>query len=706
MPAFQFPDPALEQTVVNPITGSTYQWQDPPGKWVVTAKLREVSDIIWEGDDEPNPNPGDYKLWYHTDKLELYFWYEDINGVGAWVPTSAPITMIEELDEGLFKLQEDVKEINAVVNENVDRIERTVWFGENPPTIYADNVFPNQNIDADGNITPILDDDGNPTFITEKSALNYQFWLKTDTGKLYVLRVDEGRPEGYSYSPINTDNSVTLQEVLENGNIADLGAVFGEPVSVGFDEFDPQEAHAVPFGYYDGGQSEQNDAIKEMQDSLIVLQQEIEKLSQTQDSGKWMYNQAAATPRSGQFTMSNSSGLPSNAWADSTKIIVNTTDVGMEVHSFDTWEEGDTIEIFNATTGTYALYTLGQYLPDTEAFGLKELQRSKGAPINNAEYEIRVFKLSSGINFEEADARYLIKSGDTITGQMNLVHPSRTTQTWFNFLNSQKANQAAEIRVQRPYDGDGGSNADGSTNAKGTGGLDIKLMANSDGNRLRILGGSGGATETVRIGAGGGGKQVTVNSSIQLGGGADHKQVIWAKQGVAGHLSYKDTNDDARRISWGDSKVWIRNATLDMTNNNIINVPTADSGSLNNVANVEFVIKQIEDALKDASFDNYVKKDGDVLSGDYDMTTKTSNGFRINGNFKVKKTNQGLTGSNCFFVDGEGATYAGKTTSSSNIITKGYADTNHYTKTYTDNNFVKGKFKITNSGGNYYIEPS
>ena len=96
MAAFNFPDPTDHSTVVNPITGSTYQWKEPPGKWVIITKLREITDIIWEGDTPPEPR-NDYKLWYSTDTLELYFWYEDVNGVGAWVPTSAPITMLEGL---------------------------------------------------------------------------------------------------------------------------------------------------------------------------------------------------------------------------------------------------------------------------------------------------------------------------------------------------------------------------------------------------------------------------------------------------------------------------------------------------------------------------------------------------------------------------------------------------------------------------------
>ena len=95
--AFNFPDPADGvTTVVNPITGSTYEWKNPPGKWVITTKIRDASDIVWEGDNPPDPI-GDFKLWYSTDTLELYYNYCDINRVCAWVPTSVPIQVLENL---------------------------------------------------------------------------------------------------------------------------------------------------------------------------------------------------------------------------------------------------------------------------------------------------------------------------------------------------------------------------------------------------------------------------------------------------------------------------------------------------------------------------------------------------------------------------------------------------------------------------------
>ena len=79
MSAFQFPDPALEQTVVNPNTGITYVWKENPGKWIVqnnhnndqndsiiqlqTDVADNTSDI---NDLKARPLPKDYMIG--TDK--------------------------------------------------------------------------------------------------------------------------------------------------------------------------------------------------------------------------------------------------------------------------------------------------------------------------------------------------------------------------------------------------------------------------------------------------------------------------------------------------------------------------------------------------------------------------------------------------------------------------------------------------------------
>ena len=45
MSAFQFPDPASEQTVVNPNTGVTYIWKADPGKWVVQSQAESNENL-------------------------------------------------------------------------------------------------------------------------------------------------------------------------------------------------------------------------------------------------------------------------------------------------------------------------------------------------------------------------------------------------------------------------------------------------------------------------------------------------------------------------------------------------------------------------------------------------------------------------------------------------------------------------------------
>ena len=190
MTAFQFPPTPFDlQTVENTITGSTYQWRTELTKWVLTRQQTKVSDIIWEGDSPPDPI-GDYKLWYSTDTLELYFHYCDANGVCAWVPTSAPITMLEDLDEGLFEVRQDLIATNVAVRENENRIGRTIEYSDTAPTIYPDEVY-------DGVAYP--------------NELNYKFWYDTARLELLILFRDEDGDD--SYVPV----SIPLESLPEPG---------------------------------------------------------------------------------------------------------------------------------------------------------------------------------------------------------------------------------------------------------------------------------------------------------------------------------------------------------------------------------------------------------------------------------------------------------------------------------------------------------
>ena len=168
---------------------------------------------------------------------------------------------------------------------------------------------------------------------------------------------------------------------------------------------------------------------------------------------------------------------------------------------------------------------------------------------------------------------YLPLTGGRMTGGITF-ESTNATKSFISFDNNKAANATSEIVVQRPYNVNNGSGS-----RTGTGGLNIKIMANSDQNRLRIFTGSGASTETLRITGGGNGKQIHSYSSIELCGGDAARQTIWAKSGIVGNLSYSGTGDSNQRLSWGSTKVWIKNADLDLTDHKIIQVAEPEDNS-------------------------------------------------------------------------------------------------------------------------------
>ena len=184
---------------------------------------------------------------------------------------------------------------------------------------------------------------------------------------------------------------------------------------------------------------------------------------------------------------------------------------------------------------------------------------------------------------------HLPLTGGKMSGAITFSSEGSVTKS-FLMDNDKKANATSEIVIQRPYNVDNGSG----TTKTGTGGLNIKIMANSDQNRLRILTGSGAGTETLRISGGGNGKQIHSYSSIELCGGDSARQTIWAKSGIVGNLAYSGNADSNVRLTWGANKVWIKNSTLDLTSNKIINVSDPDDDT--DAANQKYV--KAQDALR------------------------------------------------------------------------------------------------------------
>ena len=330
MAAFQFPDPALNQEVVNPITGSTYQWKFPPGKWVVTATPKtNASVLIWEGDNPPNP-PEDYKLWYSTDTLELYFYYCDGNGVCAWIPTSKPITLLDDLDTAVSELRTDLYKVNIATAENENRIGRTVEFSDTAPTIYPDDVF-----------------DG----VSYPSELNYKFWYDTARLELLILFRDEDGDD--SYVPV----SIPLEALPDPGVSTEVFTYTTGRLQTAIEE---NYLHNLA----------QDTSIANIKNDIIELEEEIDAIAPSVERGKWRFTAVGTVANPGQFTMYDAdfgSGQPTGLFKNVKSIWFNQQDSEGVVHGFADVDDGELLQIFIEDSAEFALFeVVGQAHDETQ----------------------------------------------------------------------------------------------------------------------------------------------------------------------------------------------------------------------------------------------------------------------------------------------------------------------------------------------------
>ena len=112
---FQFPaNPAVGDTVVNPTTGTTYIWSDPPGRWSIQT-ISDVNSItVFEG-DAPPPAASGYQLWFDTLSNSLKYYYCSPDGDCKWITTAfneegveTVIAQLTEMSNAIIELQSKV----------------------------------------------------------------------------------------------------------------------------------------------------------------------------------------------------------------------------------------------------------------------------------------------------------------------------------------------------------------------------------------------------------------------------------------------------------------------------------------------------------------------------------------------------------------------------------------------------------------------
>ena len=439
MAAFQFPDPAVQDLVVNPVTGSTYKWKADPGKWVIVAQNTTTSDIIWEGPNPPLYTPddtADYKLWYNTDTLELYFYYTDINGNSAWVPTSKPITMIDDLAAEVDAAGADIAVVKRTLIELEDDIANVVGsLGQ----VTLEEVLENGNTADKGIILTNATDDA--------------LLLSPEEGRIMVGGKGDVVPKlELRHTTGILDTSLVALELDQNGKRFDIECDEKvDNIHFRFNNDDKlvlnKAGEAELFGQLRAEPGENTnqvivyDQYKELQDSVISLQQEIEKLSLVLDEGgDYRLLSTPENPadfiRNGIVYFGNTVGNPltePQSWGEVGSIFIDTIDRNGNTHDFgpDVVQAGDLIELVG--DNSFALFEvkgIGQYeegLDKKFALWGTNTIKSTGVPgPQDTEYTIKSFRLGS-LDVAETDARYVNLTGDEMTGPLQIKPATAAT---------------------------------------------------------------------------------------------------------------------------------------------------------------------------------------------------------------------------------------------------------------------------------------
>ena len=208
------------------------------------------------------------------------------------------------------------------------------------------------------------------------------------------------------------------------------------------------------------------DQYKELQDSIVSLQQEIEKLSLVLDEGgDYRLLSTPENPadyvRDGIVYFGNTAGNPitnPSSWGEVGSIFIDEKDRNGNTHDFgpDVVQTGDLIELVGDSS--FALFEVkgtGQYeegLGKRFAVWATTTVKTTGVPgPNDTEYKIKSFRLGS-LDLNETDARYVNLTGDEMTGPLK-IKPS-TAATALDIFPG--PGQSSGTSIFRVY-GDGGT---------------------------------------------------------------------------------------------------------------------------------------------------------------------------------------------------------------------------------------------------------
>ena len=181
------------------------------------------------------------------------------------------------------------------------------------------------------------------------------------------------------------------------------------------------------------GESKQKqlDESQGVQDNQInALETQLQLLAHVKAVGSWNYKRNITSssirpPSTATFYGTHKDGPTDKVltnWSDTQLLMIHKTDINGTTFAFNTFEEGDKLEIL-AKDGSSLCFGTVINNPNQESYGNMNIavERSQGGPVEDAEYLISVYRPGSNagdVDLEKLDNRYLVKT------DANVVNPN------------------------------------------------------------------------------------------------------------------------------------------------------------------------------------------------------------------------------------------------------------------------------------------
>lgn len=188
---------------------------------------------------------------------------------------------------------------------------------------------------------------------------------------------------------------------------------------------------------------------------IQTLQQEVDALENTRYVGTWNAiddsSKNGRSPGDGNFYFNQ--GTLATDWSLVGWIyIANVDSNGIEFTHSDI-QVGDQIEVISKNETSYGIYTI-QGKTDANgyvAIQIEVMNRSEGIPAVGP-HLIKIFSISNGINLDEADERYLRKTGGNMTGSIEIDKPSGTSIILKKTVHlTSSYGQTAQLKLLKPH---------------------------------------------------------------------------------------------------------------------------------------------------------------------------------------------------------------------------------------------------------------